>query len=163
MAVLFSLLATSLLAQDQPDILNVDQAVKIALANNRILKITSLQLDDTKESYLAFKTHRYPTFNTYVFGSQVLAPFSFTVQAGQFGTYTGHRADSGHEYADHDSSQVHRVRSWQRVATAADALQNQYRACRQGAVGGYGRSATGGQTPGRSRQCAPDLLHGAAV
>ncbi len=88
MAVLFSLLATSLLAQDQPDILNVDQAVKIALANNRTLKITSLQLDDTKQSYLAFKTHRYPAFNTYVFGSQVLAPFSFTVEAGQFGTYT---------------------------------------------------------------------------
>ena len=43
-------------AQEQPDVLTVDQAVKIALANNRTLKITSLQLDDTKESYLASKT-----------------------------------------------------------------------------------------------------------
>jgi outer membrane protein len=81
------LLASVLAAQDQPDVLTVDQAVKIALANNRTLKIRSLQLDDTKESYLAAKTKRYPSFNTYVFGSQVLAPFSFTVQAGQFGTY----------------------------------------------------------------------------
>jgi len=76
-------------AQEQPDVLTVDQAVKIALANNRTLKITALQLDDTKQSYLAFKTHRYPSFNTYVFGSQVLAPFSFTVQQGQFGTFQG--------------------------------------------------------------------------
>ena len=29
--------------------LTVDQAVKIAVANNRMLKITSLQLGDTKE------------------------------------------------------------------------------------------------------------------
>ena len=76
-------------AQEQPEVLTVDQAVKIALANNRTLKITSLQLDDTKESYLAFKTHRYPSFSSYVFASQLLAPISFTVQAGQFGTYTG--------------------------------------------------------------------------
>ena len=81
--------AAWLAAQEQPQVLTVDQAVKIALANNRTLKITSLQLDDTKESYLAFKTRRYPAFNTYGFRSQVLAHFSFVVQAGQFGTYTG--------------------------------------------------------------------------
>lgn len=88
-AVLCAPLIGGLAAQDQPEVLTVDQAVKIALANNRTLKITSLQLDDTKESYLAFKTHRYPAFNTYVFASQLLAPISFTVQAGQFGTYLG--------------------------------------------------------------------------
>ena len=86
-ALASGLFVSVLVGQDQPDVLTVDQAVKLALANNRTLKITSLQLDDTKESYLAFKTHRYPAFSTYVFGSQVLAPFSFTVQAGQFGTY----------------------------------------------------------------------------
>ncbi len=87
-----ALIGSSLVAQtsqDQPEVLTVDQAVKTALANNRTLKITSLQLDDTKESYLAAKTRRYPSFNTYAFGSQVLAPFSFVVQAGQFGTYQG--------------------------------------------------------------------------
>jgi outer membrane protein TolC len=86
-AVLYGLTCSLLAAQDQPDVLTVEQAVKNALANNRTLKITSLQLDAEKQGYLAFKTHRYPSFNTYVFGSQVLAPFSFTVQAGQFGTY----------------------------------------------------------------------------
>ncbi len=76
-------------ADDQPEVLTVDQAVRQAVANNRMLKITSLQLADTKENYLAFKTHRYPTFNTYIFASELLAPISFTVPAGQFGTYSG--------------------------------------------------------------------------
>jgi outer membrane protein TolC len=85
--MLSGMLTAGVAGQDQPEVLTVDQAVKNALANNRTLKITALQLDGTKESYLAFKTHRYPAFNTYIFGSQVLAPFSFTVQAGQFGRY----------------------------------------------------------------------------
>ena len=76
-------------ADDQPEVLTVDQAVKLAVANNRMLKITSLQLADSKESYLAFKTHRYPNFSTYIFASELLAPISFTVPAGQFGTYPG--------------------------------------------------------------------------
>ena len=88
-AVLCASLMGGLAAQEQPEVLTLDQAVGIALANNRTLKITSLQLDDTKESYLAFKTHRYPSFSTYIFGSQVLVPFSFTVKAGQFGIYPG--------------------------------------------------------------------------
>jgi len=83
------LLVVPVAAQEQPDMLTVDQAVTIAVANNRMLKITSLQLEDTKQSYLAFKTHRYPSFNTYIFASELLAPISFTVQAGQFGTYQG--------------------------------------------------------------------------
>ena len=87
--VAWGLLAAGLAAQEQPDVLTVDQAVKLAMANNRMLKITSLQLADTKESYLAFKTHRYPSLNTYIFASELLAPISFTVPAGQFGTYQG--------------------------------------------------------------------------
>jgi outer membrane protein len=84
--------ATSLTAAAEepaatPDVLTVDQAVQIALANNRDLKIVSLGLDSSKEKLAAEKTRRLPSFNTYIFGSQVLTPFSFTVQAGQFGTY----------------------------------------------------------------------------
>ena len=88
-AVGYGLVHFSVVAQDQPEVLTVERAVKNALANNRTLKITSLQLDEEKQGYLALKTRRYPAFNTYVFGSQVLNPFSFTVQAGQFGTYPG--------------------------------------------------------------------------
>jgi outer membrane protein len=86
-SVLCAMMGTGLAAQDKADVLTVDQAVKQAVANNRMLKITSLQLADSKESYLAFKTHRFPTFNTYIFASELLAPISFMVPAGQFGTY----------------------------------------------------------------------------
>ena len=71
------------------DALNVDQAVQIALANNRNVKIFSLSLDASKEKLAAEKTRRLPSFNTYIFGSQVLQPFSFVVQEGQFGTFAG--------------------------------------------------------------------------
>lgn len=72
---------------DQPDVLTVDDAVKIALANNRNLKIVSLNLDVHKEKLAADKTKRLPSFSTYVFGSQLLSPISYTFPAGEFGTY----------------------------------------------------------------------------
>jgi len=83
----FSIAADEAVPPD--DALTVEQAVNIALGNNRNLKIVSLSLDASKEKLAAEKTRRYPSFNTYIFGSQVLEPFSFTVQAGQFGTYPG--------------------------------------------------------------------------
>ena len=82
-----SLLAPLLAAEDQLDILTVDQAVNIALANNRSLKIVSLNLDVHNEKLAADKTKRLPSFSTYVFGSQLLTPISYTVPPGQFGTY----------------------------------------------------------------------------
>jgi len=71
------------------DVLTVDQAVQIAVANNRNLKIVSLGFDSSKEKLAAEKTRRLPSFNTYIFASQLLQPINFTVQAGQFGTYPG--------------------------------------------------------------------------
>ncbi|MGA2902502.1 MAG: TolC family protein [Candidatus Korobacteraceae bacterium] len=70
-------------------LLTIDQAVKIALANNRDLKIVSLNLDSSKEKVLAAKTKRLPSFNVYTFASQLLSPISFQIQPGQFGTYPG--------------------------------------------------------------------------
>lgn len=84
--------ATSLVAQSppaDPDLLTIDQAVKIALANNLYLKIVNLDLDISKDKIAAAKTRRYPAFNIYAFGSQLLSPISFQVPAGQFGTFPG--------------------------------------------------------------------------
>ena len=64
---------------DAPPVLTVDEAVHAALANNRNLKIVSLGLDSSKEKLAADKTHRLPSFNTYVFGSQLLAPITFNI------------------------------------------------------------------------------------
>jgi outer membrane protein TolC len=79
-------------AQDQntaPDVLTIDQAVTMAVANNRDLKIVSLNVDSSKDKVLAAKTKRLPAFNFYAFASQLLSPISFDVPAGQFGTYPG--------------------------------------------------------------------------
>jgi outer membrane protein len=80
------------MAQDEsasPELLTIDQAVTIAVANNRDLKIVSLSVDSSKDKVLAAKTKRLPSFNLYAFGSQLLSPISFDVPAGQFGTYPG--------------------------------------------------------------------------
>jgi len=83
-----SLASEKLVAQDKvasSDVLSVDDAVKIALADNRTLKIVSLNLDVQKEKYAADKTRRLPSFNTYIFGSELLSPISYFIPAGQFG------------------------------------------------------------------------------
>jgi outer membrane protein len=69
------------------DTMSVDQAVRLALANNRTLKIVSLSVEGSREKLLAEKTRRLPSFKTYVFGAESLTTINFTVQKGQFGTY----------------------------------------------------------------------------
>ena len=91
-ALLLTLLGIAAAAEEpanSTEVLTVDQAVQIAIANNRNLKIVSLSLDSSKQKLAAEKTRRLPAFNTYVFASQLLQPINFTVQAGQFGTYAG--------------------------------------------------------------------------
>jgi outer membrane protein len=85
----FSLAAAAEEPANSPDVLTVDQAVQIAVANNRNLKIVSLSFDSSKEKLAAEKTRRLPSFSTYIFASQLLQPINFSVPAGQFGTYPG--------------------------------------------------------------------------
>ncbi len=86
-AVWCGLLAAALSGEEPSDVLTVDQAVSTALANNRALKIVSLNLDVHLQKLAADKTKRLPSFSTYVFGSQLLTPISYSVPAGQWGTY----------------------------------------------------------------------------
>lgn len=88
-----SLLAPALVTAQQDssnlDLLTIDQAVKTAVANNRYLKIVTLDLDISKDKVEAAKTHRLPSFGIYTFASQLLTPINFVVPAGQFGSYPG--------------------------------------------------------------------------
>ncbi len=84
-----SRIASAQEAPSGPELLTADQAVKLAVANNRYLKIVTLDLDVSKDKVAAAKTRRYPAMNIYAFGSQLLAPISFVVPEGQFGTYPG--------------------------------------------------------------------------
>ena len=82
---------------NQPAMLSVDDAVKIALADNRTLKIVSLNLDVNKEKLAADKTRRLPSFNTYVFGSELLSPISYFIPArAVWLLLSRHRAHSLH-------------------------------------------------------------------
>jgi outer membrane protein TolC len=88
LVLVLSQLGYKLAAQEMtpPDeTLSVDDAVKIALADNRTLKIVSLNLDVHKEKLAADKTRRLPSFNTYVFASELLSPISYFIPQGQFG------------------------------------------------------------------------------
>lgn len=76
-------------ASSDPQLLTVDEAVNIALANNRYLKIVTLDLDISKDKVSAAKTKRLPATNVYALGSELLSPISFEIPAGQFGTYKG--------------------------------------------------------------------------
>ena len=121
------------------EVLTVDQAVQIALANNRNLKIVSLSLDSSKEKLAAEKTRRLPAFNTYVFGSQLLEPISFTVQAGQFGTYAGIGPIPATNTNITTPSQPTAYIFRHRFPAAAHALQDQHPHSRAGTVGRTGR------------------------
>jgi outer membrane protein len=79
---------SSLMAQETPDapLLTVDQAVQIALANNRPLKVASLDIDKSKWQVAEVKTNRLPTFKSYLFAAGNLNSPTFEFQEGTFGT-----------------------------------------------------------------------------
>ena len=112
-------------AQEQPEVLSVDQAVKIALANNRTLKIVSLNLDVHTEKLAADKTKRLPSFSTYVFGSQLLTPISYTVPPGTFGYYSATGPIPASNSYITDPRPPHGPCDGQRVATLVVPLPHQ--------------------------------------
>lgn len=70
-------------------LLTVDGAVQIALANNRELKIASLEVEKLKWQVAGSKTQRLPSFNTYIFGSGILTNPAFSFKEGSLGTLQG--------------------------------------------------------------------------
>jgi outer membrane protein TolC len=90
------LLASSrLAAQDAgpappaPPVLTLDQAVQIAVTNNRSLKIATLEVDKSKWQIAEVKTKRLPAFSGTILGSQLLNEVSFSFPAGSFGNLPG--------------------------------------------------------------------------
>jgi outer membrane protein len=66
--------------------LTLSQAIRIALANNRPVKIAQLDITKARWQLAAAKTKRFPVINTYFFGSGNLTSPSFTFKEGVFGT-----------------------------------------------------------------------------
>jgi outer membrane protein len=68
-------------------VLGLDQAVAMALDNNRQLEIAALDVERAQQRVAEARTKRLPTFNTYVLAAQLITSLDFTVRAGQFGTF----------------------------------------------------------------------------
>jgi len=72
-----------------PPPLMLDEAVTLALANNRQVKnaILTAAIDD--DQIAEAHTYRLPSLSVYALGSQLLTPVDFTFQKGVFGDFPG--------------------------------------------------------------------------
>src|SRR5215471_7857676 len=69
--------------------LTLEQAIGIALENNRQVKIKALSVGKAEDQLAEARTSRLPKFNMYTLASQQLSPIDFTFQKGVFGTFPG--------------------------------------------------------------------------
>jgi outer membrane protein len=77
-------------AQDSaPGALTLEEAVKIALANNRQVKNAELTAAIDEDQVAEVRTYRFPSISFYALGSQLLTPVDFTFQKGVFGDFPG--------------------------------------------------------------------------
>jgi outer membrane protein len=91
-AAVIALSTAFMMAQDAattPRLLSLDEAIQLAIANNRSLKIASLEVDKSKWQLAEFKTKRLPSLSGSVLGSQLLTELSFTFPTGAFGNFPG--------------------------------------------------------------------------
>ena len=70
------------------ELLTLDQAVKLAIANNRPLRFSFLQIQKSRDSVAETRTQQFPAFKTYLFASELLAPLDFTIDKGALGTFS---------------------------------------------------------------------------
>ena len=87
----FALPIGTLAQQVPPDapILTVDDAVSIALANNRLVKNSALEAQKFDFEVSTMRSRRLPHFQFSVLGGELLRPFDFTIAKGTFGDYAG--------------------------------------------------------------------------
>jgi outer membrane protein len=76
-------------ASSQPDILTLNQAVALAQANNRQLKISYQNVLAANEQILSARAQRYPQFNVELTGSSLLSPVSVEFRKNAFGELDG--------------------------------------------------------------------------
>jgi outer membrane protein TolC len=67
--------------------LTLEQAVALALENNRSIKNAELEVSKQEDSLAIARTRRLPNFDATVFGSMLLSKVDFTFKKGDFGTF----------------------------------------------------------------------------
>ena len=73
----------------QPPLLKLDDAVSLALQNNRLVKNSAIEAEKFDFRVNTARSRRLPEFQFAVLGGELLHPFEFTFPAGAFGTYPG--------------------------------------------------------------------------
>jgi len=68
-------------------LLTLDDAVSIALSNNRLVKNSALEAQKYDFQVSTMRSKRLPHFQFSVLGGELLQPFDFTFAKGTFGTY----------------------------------------------------------------------------
>ena len=71
------------------EILTLDQAVAMALENNRGLRSSALDIRKAQDNLKANRTRQLPSFSLQALGAQQLQSFDFTLQKGVLGYYPG--------------------------------------------------------------------------
>ena len=79
------LLFACLLSKAQ--VLTLNDAVALALKENRNVQISALDVAKAGEATEATKTARLPQFNAYILGGESLTPIDFTIPRGALGVY----------------------------------------------------------------------------
>jgi outer membrane protein len=74
--------------QDAP-FLTLDDAVSIALSNNRLVKNSALEAQKYDFQVSTMRSRRLPHFQFSILGGELLQPFDFTFAKGVFGDYPG--------------------------------------------------------------------------
>lgn len=89
LVALFAITQLALGQQAASEVLTLDQAITLALRDNRQIKSSQLAVGKVDDQRASARTMRLPTFNLYVLGSQQLASLNFTFNRGVLGTYSG--------------------------------------------------------------------------
>jgi outer membrane protein TolC len=76
-------------ADSPAPLLTLDEAVRLATANNRDVRNSELNVTKAREVVAQTRTNYFPKLDSYVLGGVPLQPLKFTVPAGSFGTYSG--------------------------------------------------------------------------
>ncbi len=71
------------------EVLTLEQAIELALRDNRQVKNAALELGKSEDRLAAARTYRLPEFKFTAMGSQLLNKIDYTFERGVFGDYPG--------------------------------------------------------------------------
>lgn len=88
-ATLFAQRPSTALPDTPSPLLTLDDAVALALTNNRLVKNSELEAQKHDFRVDTIRSRRLPQFNFSVLGGELMHSFDFRFPAGSFGTYPG--------------------------------------------------------------------------